>query len=237
MSSTRRIVQKAEAYNLELRAYMVRIFNYMAVALVITGTTSYLTFETGLVSSFYSTEGISSLGWIVTFSPLIIAFLVMSGFKTMGLNDLKLLMVGYSVAMGLSLSHIFITYAALEITRVFFITASLFLAMSIYGYVTKKDLTNVGSFMIMGLIGIIIASLVNIFLKSAAIYFVISILSVFVFVGLTAYDVQKLKDNFNHIGYEYEGEEKRSLMGALILYMDFVNLFLALLHLFGNRKK
>ena len=183
-------------YSLELRSYMVRIFSYMALALIITGTTSYFTFETGLINSFYSPQGITGLGWLITFAPLVLVFFIVPAIGRMELNNCRLMLGIYSAVMGLSLSHIFIVYASIYITRVFFITASIFLTMSIYGYTTKRDLTSIGSFMMMGLIGVVIAYLVNIFLRSPAIYFVISVISVFVFIGLTAYDVQKLKENF-----------------------------------------
>ena len=183
-------------YSLELRSYMVRIFSYMALALMITGAVSYFAFESHLIRYFYSPRGITGLGWLVTFAPIVMVFLVVPQIGTLHINTARFMLGLYSGVMGLSLSHIFIVYAAIEITRVFFIAASIFLTMSIYGYSTKRDLTSLGSFMMMGLIGVVIAYLVNIFLRSPAIYFVISVISVFVFIGLTAYDVQKLKENF-----------------------------------------
>lgn len=222
-------------YDLRLRSYMMRIFSYMAIALVITGATSYFTFESGLITKFYNEQGVTGLGWFVTFAPIVIVLFIVPQISTMDLTNCVLALGLYAVVMGLSLSHIFMTYATIEITRVFFIAACLFFTMSIYGYTTKKDLTSVGSFMIMGLIGVIIASLINIFFNSPAIYFIVSIVTVFIFVGLTAYDVHKLKSNFDHIGYKTQ--EKASLMGALILYMDFINLFLALFHVSEKETK
>lgn len=223
-------------YNAQLRSYMVRIFGYMSIALIITALTSYMTYETGLIRYFYNARGVTGLGWLVTFAPLALVLIIVPQIRTMDISNARLMLALYSAVMGMSMSHIFISYAGVDITRVFFISASLFLAMSLYGYTTKRDLTSLGSFMIMGLIGVLIASLVNIFLKSSAIYFIVSIISVFVFIGLTAYDAQKLKDNFYRVKYEGSDRERVSLMGALILYMDFINLFMALLHLSGDRK-
>jgi FtsH-binding integral membrane protein len=177
------------------------------------------------------------LGWLATISPLVLVLLVAPRIWSMGLNNLRLVLGVYSVLMGVSLSHIFITFAAIDITRVFFITAILFFAMSFYGYTTKRDLTSVGSFLIMGLIGIIIASIVNLFLQSPATYFIISVITIFIFIGLTAYDVQKLKKIFDQAVQTNNAIERICLIGALTLYMDFINLFLALLHIFGDRKK
>ncbi len=230
------ISRRYTTYDLQLRSYMVRVFSYMALALMLTGIASYLTFETGFINLFYSIQGITGLGWLVTFAPLVIVLLVVPKMGTMMLNDIRMALGLYSVLMGLSLSHIFITYAVIDITRIFFITACLFLIMSIYGHTTKRDLTSLGSLMMMGLIGVVIASLVNIFLKSASIYFVISVISVFVFIGLTAYDVQKLKDTFNS-RYSDAVQDRVSLLGALMLYMDFINIFITLLHLFGHRRR
>ena len=141
----------------------------------------------------------------------------------------------FAALMGASLASIFLVYTGASITRVFFITAGTFGAMSIYGYTTKRDLTKLGSFLMMGLIGIIIASIVNIFMKSSMMYFVISILGVLIFVGLTAYDTQKIK-NMYLASDDSEISGKKAVMGALTLYLDFINLFIMLLRLFGQRR-
>lgn len=224
-------------YDLAFRSYMVRIFAYMSAALAITGITSYFTFASGFITYLYLNNHITVLGWLVTFAPVVMVMLISSNITNLNINSIRVLLSAYSFLIGLSLSSIFMVYATLEIARVFFITAILFLTMSIYGYTTKKDLTSVGSFMMMGLIGIIIASLVNLFLRSPAIYFVTSIISIFIFIGLTAYDVQRLKDSFDYVGQDNDVRDRASLMGALVLYMDFINLFLSLLHIFGKKEK
>jgi FtsH-binding integral membrane protein len=142
----------------------------------------------------------------------------------------------YAALMGLSLSSLFLLYTGASIARVFFITSAVFGSMSLYGYTTKKDLTAMGSFLMMGLIGIIIASLVNMFLHSAAIQFAVSVLGVIIFVGLTAYDTQKIKAMYYELGGDNESASKGAIMGALTLYLDFINLFIMLLRFFGDRK-
>lgn len=142
----------------------------------------------------------------------------------------------YAVLMGLSLSTIFVVYTGTSVARIFFITASVFGAMSLYGYTTKKDLTGFGSFLMMGLIGLIIASLVNIFLKSSAMQFALSVIGTFLFIGLTAYDTQRIKQTYYQFAGNSEMVGKAAVMGALNLYMDFINLFIMLLQMFGDRK-
>ena len=177
----------------------------------------------------------SPLKWVVMLAPLGIVFYLSFGINKMSAAKAQTVFWIFAALMGISLSSIFLMYTGGSIARVFFITSGTFGAMSIYGYTTKRDLTKLGSFLMMGLIGIIIASLVNIFLKSPMMYFVISILGVLIFVGLTAYDTQKIK-NMYAVSDTGELMGKKAVMGALTLYLDFINLFIMLLRLFGQRR-
>ena len=177
----------------------------------------------------------SGLKWLVMLAPLGIVFYMSFGINKMSSAKAQTVFWIFAALMGLSLSWILLVYTGASVARVFFITSATFGAMSIYGYTTKRDLTKLGSFLMMGLIGIIIASIVNIFMKSSMMYFVISILGVLIFVGLTAYDTQKIK---NMYAASDTGElmGKKAVMGALTLYLDFINLFIMLLRLFGQRR-
>ena len=228
-----------------LRAYMLKVYNYMGSALALTGFIALLTFKfaavtgpngeliglTSLGNSLYN----SGLAWVVMLAPLGVVFYMSFGIAKMSSSKAQTVFWIFAALMGLSLSSIFIAYTGASITRVFFITAGTFGAMSIYGYTTKRDLTKLGSFLMMGLIGIIIASIVNIFMKSTMMYFIISILGVLIFVGLTAYDTQKIK-NMYMVSDSGELMGKKAIMGALTLYLDFINLFIMLLRLFGQRR-
>ena len=225
-----------------LRSYMLKVYNYMGSALLVTGIVALLTFKfavlslsplqfTPLGNSLYS----SGLAWIVMLAPLGVVLYMSFGIAKMSVSKAQTVFWIFAALMGISLSSIFVIYTETSITRVFFITAGTFGAMSIYGYTTKRDLTKFGSFLMMGLIGIIIASIVNIFMKSGMMYFVISVLGVLIFVGLTAYDTQKIKNMYlASDGSEMLG--KKAVMGALTLYLDFINLFIMLLRLFGQRR-
>ena len=223
-----------------LRSYMLGVYNYMAVGTAITGLTAWVTANTPIINLFYGYGangqiGASPLGYLVMFAPLIFIFALSFGVNRMKPGTVQLLFWAVTFVFGLSLANIFLTFTGASIARVFFITAGTFGAMSIYGYTTKRDLTKLGSFLMMGLIGIIIASLVNLFMKSAMMYFVISILGVLIFVGLTAYDTQKIK-NMYLVSDSGELMGKKAVMGALTLYLDFINLFIMLLRLFGQRR-
>ena len=231
-----------------LRAYMLKAYNYMASGLFITGIVSLLLFKfSGGYNIQISPTGITgttALGnlifnsgfmWVVALSPLAIVFYMSFKVASISASKAQSLFWIFAALMGASLASIFVIYEGGSIARVFFITAGTFGAMSIYGYTTKRDLTKFGSFLFMGLIGIIIASLVNIFLKSPAMYFVISIIGVLIFVGLTAYDTQKIK-NMYYVSDSGEIAGKKAIMGALTLYLDFINLFIMLLRLFGQRR-
>ena len=194
-------------------------------------TASGITGLTGIGQALFA----SPLMWVVMLAPLGIVFYMSFGIRKMSAAKAQTTFWIFAGLMGASLASIFLVYTGASITRVFFITAGTFGAMSIYGYTTKRDLTKFGSFLMMGLIGIIIASLVNIFLKSSMMYFIISILGVLIFVGLTAYDTQKIKNMYvSSDSGEVIG--KKAVMGALTLYLDFINLFIMLLRLFGQRR-
>ena len=228
-----------------LRAYMLKVYNYMATGVLLTGIIALLSFKISVVTdstgsitgftSFGNALFFSGLKWIVMLAPLGIVFYMSFGIRKMSFSKAQAVFWIFASLMGLSLSWILLVYTGASVARVFFITSATFGAMSIYGYTTKRDLTKLGSFLFMGLIGIIIASLVNIFLKSTMMYFVISILGVLIFVGLTAYDTQKIK-NMYVASDTSELIGKKAVMGALTLYLDFINLFIMLLRLFGQRR-
>ena len=228
-----------------LRAYMLKVYNYMATGVLLTGIIALLSFKMSVVTDasgaivglteFGNAIYLSGLKWIVMLAPLGIVFYMSFGINKMSSAKAQTVFWIFSGLMGISLSSILLVYTGESIARVFFITSATFGAMSIYGYTTKRDLTKLGSFLFMGLIGIIIASLVNIFLKSSMMYFIISILGVLIFVGLTAYDTQKIKNMYvSSDSGEVIG--KKAVMGALTLYLDFINLFIMLLRLFGQRR-
>ena len=228
-----------------LRAYMLKVYNYMATGVLLTGIIALLSFKMSVVTdasgaiagftSFGNALFFSGLKWVVMLAPLGIVFYMSFGINKMSASKAQTVFWIFAALMGLSLSSILLVYTGLSVTRVFFISSATFGAMSIYGYTTKRDLTKFGSFLMMGLIGIIIASVVNIFMKSTMMYFVISILGVLIFVGLTAYDTQKIK-NMYLVSDSGEIMGKKAVMGALTLYLDFINLFIMLLRLFGQRR-
>ena len=240
-------VSTAETHVIDegLRTYMLKVYNFMASGIFLTGAISLFLFKLSVVvapdGSITSLTAVgnalynSALMWIVMLAPLGVVFYMSFGIRKMSAAKAQTTFWIFAALMGASLSSIFLIYTGASITRVFFITAGTFGAMSIYGYTTKRDLTKLGSFLMMGLIGIIIASIVNIFMKSSMMYFVISILGVLIFVGLTAYDTQKIK-NMYLVSDTGEVMGKKAVMGALTLYLDFINLFLMLLRLFGQRR-
>src|SRR5260221_4758381 len=216
-----------------LRQYMLRIYNYMASGFALTGIVAYA----AAASGFYYQIASTPLMWVIMLAPLGLVFWLSAGINRMSAGTAQLLFWVYAGLMGLSLGGIFLVYTGASIARVFFITAGTFAAMSLYGYTTKRDLTQFGAFMIMGLIGIIIASLVNIFIQSSALQFAISVIGVIVFVGLTAWDTQRIKETYYQYQYaDGQGATKMAIMGALTLYLDFINLFVMLLQLFGARR-
>ena len=228
-----------------LRAYMLRVYNYMATGLLVTGIIAYVFGKASVISSESGQLlGLTPLGsmlfnsplkWIIMLAPLGFVFYLSSRLHRMSLSKAQITFWIYAAVMGLSLSWIFIVFTQVSIVRVFFVSSATFGAMSLYGYTTKKDLTKLGGFLFMGLIGIIIASVVNIFVGSSAVQFAISVIGVLVFVGLTAYDTQSIKNMY----YAADNDSisgKKALMGALRLYLDFINLFILLLQLFGQRR-
>jgi FtsH-binding integral membrane protein len=215
-----------------LRAYMLRIYNFMAGGLVVTGIVAYVAASSG----FYQSLAGTPLIWVVMLAPLGFVLALSFGIERISTGTARLLFWTYAAVMGLSLGGVFLIYTGTSIARVFFITAATFGAMSLYGYTTKSDLSAVGSFLFMGLIGIVIASIVNIFLGSSTFQFVISIVGVIVFVGLTAYDTQRIKEIYLESDSP-EAADKKAIMGALSLYLDFINLFMLLLQLFGQRRQ
>ena len=228
-----------------LRSYMLKVYNYMSSGIFLTGIISLLLFKLSVITDSEGTiTGLTNVGnalynsalmWVVMLAPLGVVIYMSFGIAKMSSSKAQTVFWIFAALMGASLSSIFLVYTGASITRVFFITAGTFAAMSIYGYTTKKDLTRLGSFLMMGLIGIIIASIVNIFMKSTMMYFVISIIGVLIFVGLTAYDTQKIK-NMYLVSDSGEVMGKKAVMGALTLYLDFINLFIMLLRLFGQRR-
>jgi hypothetical protein len=216
-----------------LREYFRSIYTYMTLALALTGLVAYFSFASGLYAQIARTP----LIWVVVFAPLGLAMFLGFRLQRMSLGAAQAAYWVFSAVMGLSLSFIFAVYARQSIAQVFFITAGTFGGMSVYGMVTKTDLTRMGNFMIMGVWGIIIASLVNMFLHSSALQFAVSVIGVIVFTGLTAYDTQKLKAMYYQVGYgDSDMRSKLMIMGALNLYLDFINLFMMLLRLFGDRR-
>ena len=215
-----------------LREYMLKVYNYMATGLGLTGLTAYFVAITpSLFNAIYGTP----FYWIVALAPLGFVFYLSARLHKISFSKAQTMFWLFSGVMGLSMAYIFVAFTGASIARVFFITSGTFAGMSLYGYTTKKDLSGWGSFLFMGLIGIIIASIVNIFLKSPMLFYVVSWIGVLVFVGLTAYDTQRIKEMY-YASDTVEISGKKAIMGALKLYLDFINLFIMLLHLFGQRR-
>ncbi|HTS94514.1 MAG TPA: Bax inhibitor-1/YccA family protein [Stellaceae bacterium] len=214
-----------------LRQFMLRVYNYMGAALVLTGLVAYGAAASGI----YLTIARSPLIWVVMLAPLALVFLLSFRIQSMSLGAAQLTFWAYSALMGLSLGYIFLAYTGASIVSTFFITAAMFLAMSLYGYTTGRDLSGMGAFLFMGLIGIIIASVVNLFILSSMMSFVISVIGVLIFTGLTAYDTQRIKESY-FANDDGTVAGKKAIMGALQLYLDFLNLFIMLLRLFGQSR-
>ena len=215
-----------------LRAFMLKIYNYMSLALGVTGAVAMFTASSDtMMQAIFGTP----LAYVVMFSPLAFILVLSFGINKLSTGAVQAIFWAFAATMGLSMASIFMVYTDTSIAKVFFITASVFAAMSLYGYTTKRDLTGIGSFLFMGLIGIVIASIVNIFLQSSMMQFIISVVGVLVFVGLTAYDTQNIKNEYDARD-SGDVAEKKSIHGALRLYLDFINLFIMMLHLFGNRE-
>jgi FtsH-binding integral membrane protein len=233
----------AVAVDQGLRSYMLRVYNYMASGLGLTGLAAIATYfaaveTTGAgvqLTAFGNLLFNSAFKWVVIFAPLALVFFLSFRVHRMSVAAAQLTFWIYAALVGVSFASLGLVYSGQSIARVFFITAAAFGSLSFWGYTTKRDLTGMGAFLFMGLIGVIIAMLVNLFLASSALQFVISVVGVLVFAGLTAYDTQKIKEMY----YEADDSEtlgRKAIMGALNLYLDFINMFLMLLRLFGNRE-
>ena len=237
--------ERALAVDAGLRAYMLRVYNYMASAVALTGVVAWFTFQAAVnTDASGAVVGLTSFGQAIFGGPAVIVLML----GTLGLvmfiswriqhlqftTALTLFML-YAGLLGLMLSSVFLAYTGASITRVFFISAASFGALSLYGYTTQRDLSPIGSFLVMGLIGLLIAMVVNIFLKSSGLDFVISAAGVLIFAGLTAWDTQKIKEMYN-VNDDGTISGRKAVMGALTLYLDFINLFLMLLRLVGDRR-
>ena len=235
----------AAAYDAGLRAHMLRVYNYMTGALALTGAVAYGVANTpALLSLFYhevmTANGVgmapTMLGYVVVFAPLALVFFLSFRINQMSQGTAQLTFWTYAAMVGASLASIFIAYTDASIALTFFVTAATFGTMSLWGYTTSRDLTGMGNFLFMGLIGIVIASLANIFFHSAAVTFMVSVLGVLIFTGLTAWDTQKIKQSYYAVGGDTAAAGKAAIMGALALYLDFLNIFLFLLRFMGNRR-
>ncbi len=232
---------RAAGIDVGLRKYMLGVYNYMAGGVALTGAVAWTSANTpAILNLLYSAGpdgrfGPTILGWVVMLSPLAFILVLNFGLHKMKASTLQMVFWAFAAVMGLSMAHIFLAFTGESIARVFFISASAFAGLSLFGYTTKKDLSGLGSFLIMGLVGVIIASIVNIFLASSMLQFVLSVAGVLVFAGLTAYDTQRIKSMYSELDTG-EVATKKAVMGATSLYLDFINLFMLLLSLFGNRE-
>jgi len=234
--SDRRYMSQAQAdsalIDVGLRQYMLRVYNYMAAGLALTGVVAFL-----VASSPEALHMIfqTPLKWVILLAPVGLAFFMGARIDSMSVGTAQAVFWAYAALIGVMLSSYLVIYTGTSVARVFFITAAAFGGLSLYGYTTKKDLSGFGSFLIMGVWGLMIAGLVNIFLQSVMLHFVMSAIGVLVFAGLTAYDTQKIKELY----WEGDGADiaaKKSIMGALTLYMDFINLFIFLMQFLGDRR-
>ena len=221
---------RTAAIDAGLRAHMIQVYNYMAGGVALTGVVAYFT-------NVYFGQALqgSPIMWVLILAPLGLVFFLSFKIDSLSVSTARALFFVYAALLGASLSIIFAVYTGASITRVFFISAAAFGGLSLWGYTTQRDLTGMGSFLMMGLIGIIIASLVNIFLKSSGLDWIISVIGVIVFAGLTAWDTQKIKEMYD-VNDDGTVSGRKAIMGALSLYLDFINLFLMLLRLVGDRR-
>jgi hypothetical protein len=234
---------QAEAAQIDvgLRQYMLRVYNYMASGLALTGIAALLVATTpSILGLFFQMSptghyGLSGLGWVAFIAPILLVFALSAGINRMSVSTAQGLFWLYAALMGVSLTPILLVYTGASVARVFFITAASFAGLSLWGYTTQRDLTAFGRFLFIGLVGIVIASLVNMFLASAPMQFVISVIGVLVFAGLTAYDTQKIKELYWQ-GDSSDVAGKKAVMGALTLYLDFINLFILLMRFLGDRR-
>jgi len=244
----------AAAVDAGLRAYMLRIYNYMTIGVAITGFAALGVYMAAVTADPSGAAGrisrdlfltpfgyavyASPLKWVVMLAPLAMVFVLSAGVNRLSASTAQILFWVFSALMGVSLSSIFLVYAHTSIVQVFFITAATFGALSLFGYTTKRDMTGMGTFLFMGLIGVIIASIVNLFFASSTLQFVVSVAGVLVFAGLTAWDTQRLKNEYiyGYAGVGGDVAERAAISGALSLYLDFINLFMLLLRLLGGSR-
>lgn len=230
---------KSAAVDAGLRSYMQKVYNFMAGGLCVTALAAWIVANTSLINLFFnvSPQGItlSGFGWLAFIAPLVMVFAFNWVVNSGTAKQVQLLFWSYAALMGISLTPIFLLYTQSSLVRVFLITAGAFGALSLYGYTTKRDLSGMGSFLYMGLFGLIIATLVNLFLKSSGLDWALSIIGVGIFSGLTAFDAQRIRVIYNSTDND-ETITKKALSGALSLYLDFINLFLYLLRFLGDRR-
>ena len=224
-------VARRATYDMGLRAHMLKIYNYMTSGVLLTGIVALVAANSGFTASMAG----SPLMWLIVLSPLAIVFAMSFGANRFSTTTLQAMFWGFATLMGLSLSTVFLVYTGESIAATFFATAGAFAGLSLYGYTTKKDLSGFGTFLVMGVVGLLIAMVLNIFLQSSALGLAISFLGVLIFAGLTAYDTQRLKEQYAMLrGSEFAG--KAVVLGALTLYLDFINMFQFLLSFMGNRE-
>ncbi len=221
---------QSAAYDAGLRSYMLSVYNYMASGVLLTGVVALLFANSGLAAQVLGTP----LRWVIMLAPLAFVMVMSFGLNRLSTFALQACFWGFATVMGLSMSSIFLIYTGSSIAQTFFATAAAFAGLSLWGYTTKKDLSGFGTFLIMGVVGLLVASVINIFLQSGTMNLVISFVGVLIFAGLTAYDTQKIKSMYAHVaGTDMMG--KTIIMGALNLYLDFVNMFQFLLSFMGSR--
>ena len=244
--NTTSVHAQTKEFDAGLRAYMLNVYNYMASGVLLTGIMALVTSQSpAMLQALYqlvpykdsvAIAGYTGLGWVALLSPFAFILAMNFGLNKMSSSTLKMVFFAFAATMGLSLSSVMLMYTGESVVRVFFITSAAFGALSLYGYTTKKSLSGMRTFLMMGLFGIIIASVVNMFMQSSAMQFIISVVGVLVFAGLTAYDTQKIKEMYSQVSHSGELAAKTAIMGATSLYLDFVNLFLMLLRLLGDRR-
>ncbi|BCA58628.1 Bax inhibitor-1/YccA family protein [Sphingomonas sp. HMP6] len=222
-----------DAFDAGLRSYMLSVYNYMASAVLLTGIVSLGFYASGMAEQVFAGPGI--LKWIITLAPLGFVLGMSFGQGRMSSATLQAMFWGFSIVMGLSISTIFLRYDGASVAQAFFATAAAFGGLSLYGYTTKRDLSAFGTFLVMGLVGLIVASLLNLFFQSGVMTLVISIVGVLLFAGLTAYDTQRTMSMYAHVAGT-EDEHRTVIMSALTLYLDFINMFLFILRLFGSSR-
>lgn len=238
LTAGRNPVIPAVAFDAGLRTYMLAVYNYMASGLLLTGIVAMLVANSaGVRAVFFAASGTPTLlGWIAVFAPLALVFTLSVGINRLSEPTVKALFWTYAILMGVSLSTILLAYTGVSVARTFFVTAAAFGGLSLWGYTTKRNLSVFGTFLIMGVVGLLIAMIVNMFLRSSTLDLIVSAIGVLLFAGLTAFDTQKIKSvYFDVAGTEFRG--KAVVMGALTLYLDFLNLFLFLLRFMGDRRQ